>query len=109
LTGFFYPDTVISLCNNPPLKGYDQVCEHFQHQRPLLTSMKHKIIHIDVLPDRIYVQNEVTFIVKADPKQEELTMKVICLFWKTVNEDKTTMIDVYFDQSPVAERIKMFL
>jgi len=108
-TKFFKADTVVSLCNNPLLHGSDEVRTHFEQQRPFLTSMKHKIIDIDVLPDRIYVQNEVTFIVKADPKQEELKMKVVCLFWKKINENKTTYIDVYFDQSPVSEKMKMYL
>jgi len=106
-TKFFKADTVVSLCNNPLLHGCDEARTHFEQQRPFLTTMKHKIIDIDVLSDRIYVQNEVTFIVKDDPKQEELKMKVICLFVKKIDEDKASKIDVYFDQSPVVERMKM--
>ena len=55
LSKFFKADTVVSLCNNPSLKGCDEVRAHFEHQRPFLTCMKHTIIDIDVLPDRIYV------------------------------------------------------
>lgn len=94
---FFQDDTVVSICNNPPLKGFNEIREHFEQQHSLLTSMKHKIIDIDILPDRIYVENEVAFIVNDDPKQKELKMKVFFLIWKKINEDKTTFINIYFD------------
>jgi ketosteroid isomerase-like protein len=108
-TKFYKPDAVLNLCNNPSMKGYDEIRAHFQKEQPLLTSMKHTMKHIDVLPDRIYVQNEATFIVKADPKQKEIKFKAVCLFWKNIDEDKLSSVDVYFDPTPLIERIKMFL
>ncbi len=109
IDNFYKPDIVLNLCSYPSMIGFDQIRSHFENQKLLLTSMKHDIKYIDILFDRIYVQNEATFIVKNDPEQKEIKMKAVCLFWKNIDGDKVSAIDVYFDPTPLAERIKMFL
>jgi hypothetical protein len=105
-TKFFRPDTIINVRNDPPLK-YDEILPHFEKEQSLLTSLKHNLKHIDVLSDRIYVQADCISVVKNDPEQKETTMKMVCLFWKNINEDKLLSIDAYFDPSPLLERIKL--
>jgi ketosteroid isomerase-like protein len=109
LEKFYKPDTILNLCSNPPMIGFDQIRAHFENQQLLLTSMKHDIKYIDVLSDRIYVQNEANFIVKNDPEQKEIKIKAVCLFWKNIDGEKVSAIDVYFDPTPLTDRIKMFL
>jgi hypothetical protein len=91
------------------MKGYQEIHAHFEKQNPQLTSMKHNIHRVDVHSDRIYVQNESTFIVKNDPEQKEIKLKAIAVFSKNIDEEKVSSIDVYFDPTPLVERITMFL
>lgn len=107
LSTFHQKDIVLNLCNNPTMVGFDAMRTHFQNQQLLLTSMKHDLKDIDILPDRIYVRNIATFVVKNDPKQEEIKINAVCLFWKNYNEDKVSAIEVYFDPKELIERIQM--
>lgn len=106
---FHHSNITINLCSNPTMAGFDAIRAHFQDQQALLTSMQHDLKNIDVLPDRIYVRNVATFIVKNDPKQQEIKINAVCLFWKNINEDKVSRIEVYFDPKELIERIQMFI
>lgn len=108
LSKFHQTDIVLNLCNNPTMNGVEAMRVHFEKQQMILTSMKHDLKDIDILPDRIYVRNIATFVVKNDPKQEKITFNAVCLFWKKHNEEKASAIEVYFDPKELIERIQMF-
>jgi hypothetical protein len=42
--------------------------------------------------------------VKNDPEQKEIKIKAVCLFWKNIDGEKVSAIDVYFDPTPLADR-----
>ncbi|UJR32784.1 hypothetical protein I4U23_020246 [Adineta vaga] len=109
LEEFYKPDTVVNFGNFPPMNGIEVMRAHFKQQNSQLLSMKHRMKHIDVFADRIYAQNEATFIVKNDPEHKEIKLQAVCLFWKNINEKTATSIDVFLDPSPLLERIHMFL
>jgi len=44
------------------MKGYDEIRGHFQKEQCVLKSMKHDIQYISVLPERIYFENDTTYI-----------------------------------------------
>ncbi|CAF0828826.1 unnamed protein product [Adineta ricciae] len=105
---FYNPDSVVHFGNFPPMEGAEVLRAHFKRQNAQLLSMRHDLKHIDVFPDRIYVQNEATFVVKNDPERKEIKFPAVCLFWKNINEKKSSTIDVYLDPSPLLERLHMF-
>ena len=53
----------------PPLQGHDAIKGFFHKQFSLLDSMTHTIGHVDVLPDRIYQEAKIEYVVKGDPVQ----------------------------------------
>jgi len=102
---FYKQDTIVYFCNKPPMQGCDEIRTHFQKEQRLLKNMRHQIEHIAVLTDRIYVQNDTTYVVKNDP-DKEIKIKSSCVFLMNIGEDKPTSIHVYLDPTPLIEPIQ---
>ena len=44
--------------------------------------------HIDVLPDRIYQEANITYVVKNDPRKEAITVRGFAVYFKGVEEER---------------------
>ncbi len=108
VTDFYKPDAILNYGNSPSLKGLKEIADHFEKERVILSNIKHFLLHVDVFSDRIYVQKKDIFIVKNDPEQKEIIIKLLVVIWKKVDEDKLSSLDYYLDPTPLLERIKMF-
>ena len=56
-------------------------------------------------PERIYQEAKITYVIKADPTEEELVVKGFAVFHKGVEEERVRRFDVYGDFSEVYGRM----
>ncbi|PYI08822.1 hypothetical protein BO78DRAFT_364211 [Aspergillus sclerotiicarbonarius CBS 121057] len=103
---FYTSDCELLFPGRSPLKGQEAIINFFKQQSTVLESMKHTIGHIDVLPDRIYQEASIQYVLKADPEKKVIHIDGIAIFGKRVDEDKMRFFKVYLDPSPLAERLK---
>ncbi len=102
---FFAPNATIRFANNPALVGREEIIGSFNDTFKLLASMKHTVLAVDVLPEKIYQEALITYIVKNDPEQVPISVRGMAVFGKKVDESTVTFFDVYLDISPVFARI----
>ncbi|KAH8693893.1 hypothetical protein BGW36DRAFT_463524 [Talaromyces proteolyticus] len=100
----FAEDCTVSFAGQPPLTGQAEILDFFNTQFPTLELMQHTIKHVDVLPDRIYQEANIRYIIKNDPEKKEIDIKGIAIFGKKPDEDKLRFFTVYLDPSPIKER-----
>ncbi|KAJ5417599.1 Nuclear transport factor 2 [Penicillium crustosum] len=93
---FYTPD-----CGHDAIKGF------FNKQFSLLDSMTHTIGHVDVLPDRIYQEAKIEYVVKGDPEQKVIKVDGLAVFGRRVGEDQMSFFTVYLDPRPLLERKQM--
>ncbi|RAL06113.1 nuclear transport factor 2 family protein [Aspergillus ibericus CBS 121593] len=103
---FYAPDCEFRFPGRPLIKGQEAIINFFKQQSTVLESMKHTIGHFDVLPDRIYQEASIEYVLKADPEKKVIHVNGIAIFGKRVNEDQMRFFTVYLDPSPIAERLK---
>ncbi|PWY96569.1 hypothetical protein BO94DRAFT_529937 [Aspergillus sclerotioniger CBS 115572] len=104
---FFTPDCEFRFPGHPLLKGQEAIINFFKQQSTVLESMKHTIGHIDVLPDRIYQEASIEYVLKPDPEKKVININGFAIFGKRVDEDKMRSFTVYLDPSPLAERLRV--
>lgn len=61
---------------------------------------------MDVLPERIYQACVITYVVKRDPKLEEIAVRGFAVFHKRVGEERMARFDVYGDFGRVGEKVR---
>ena len=103
---FYTEDCVMQFPGLPQLKGHTEILNFFERQFLLLESMKHTITHFDVLPDRIYQEATISYVVKGDSEKKPVEVQGIAMFGKGVNEDKMSFFTVYLNPAPLQERIQ---
>ncbi|CAF1180678.1 unnamed protein product [Rotaria sp. Silwood1] len=108
VTKYFQPGAILNVGDLPPVKGLKEICDYIEQEHAQVSIIKHDIKHVDLFSDRVYVQKKSTVLVKNDPEQKEIIIKVIFVFWKKINEDKLSSLDVYCDPTSLFERIKMY-
>jgi hypothetical protein len=64
--------------------------------------MKHTIISVDVLADKIYHEASIRYIVKGD--DQEVLLQALTGFGKLEVEDKISYSHSYMDPGPLQER-----
>ena len=69
--------------------------------------MKHTIGHVDVLPDRIYQEATIDYVLKGDEEKKVVSVQGMAIFGKRVDEDKMRFFTVYLDTSPLVERVRV--
>lgn len=104
---FYTPDCVMRFPGQPPLQGHDAIKGFFKKQFSLLDSMTHTIGHVDVLPDRIYQEAKIEYVVKGDPEQKVVKIDGLAIFGRRVGEDQMSFFTVYLDPRPLLERKQM--
>lgn len=102
-------DCVMRFGDNPPCHGHAELLAFFNNQFPLLESMKHHITHVDVLPDRIYQEAEIHYVIKNDPEKKVIVVRGIAVFGKKPDEDRLSFFNVYLDGTQIKERIEAVL
>ncbi|CRG88147.1 Cystinosin homolog [Talaromyces islandicus] len=102
----FTEDSTLRFGDNPPCTGHAELLNFFNSQFPLLESMKHIIKHVDVLPDRIYQEAEIHYVIKNDPEKKDIVVRGMAVFGKKPDEDRLRFFDVYLDSSQIKERIE---
>ena len=92
----------------PPMKGHKEICDYAKEEHAQMPIIKYDINYVHVLPDRIYVEKDSTGIATNDPERKEITAKLFCVFWKKIDEDKLTSLDICFDATHLPESIQMY-
>lgn len=108
ITGFFYPDGAIAFNDQPPAKGHEAIQSYFDDFNSRISSTKHVVDRVDVLPDRLYIQLHVEFVVKNDPEQKIIRLGGMVAAEKKIVEDKVSFYKIYTDKAPLEQRIRMF-
>jgi hypothetical protein len=103
---FFSPDCEMRFPGQPILRGHKEIIAFFKRQFANLDSMKHTIRHFDTLPDRIYQEATISYVVRADPEKEQIDIPGIAIFGKGVSEERMSFFTVYLDPSPLHEKIR---
>ncbi len=107
LASFFTPEGVLRFANTPPVQGREEITKHFGFTfNNVFQSMSHTIVDFDVLPEKLYVTHELSYVVKGDTEQKVNKVPIVNVFWKKDNEDLSTRLEVYMDPSPVFERMR---
>lgn len=106
VTRFYTEDCELYFSGQPVVKGHDAIIALFEQQFALLESMQHEIHHFDVLPDRIYQEASISYIVKGDPEKRTVKLLGLAVFGKALGEDKMRFFRVYLDPTPLRERIQ---
>ncbi|QKX62912.1 uncharacterized protein TRUGW13939_10080 [Talaromyces rugulosus] len=109
IPALFTEDSTLRFGDNPPCTGHAELLNFFNSQFPLLESMKHIIKHVDVLPDRIYQEAEIHYVIKNDPEKKDIVVKGMAVFGKKPDEDRLSFFDVYLDSSQIKERVEAVL
>ncbi|KAL1710324.1 hypothetical protein EV121DRAFT_192881 [Schizophyllum commune] len=108
---FWAPVCVLQFSNAPEVTGRDAIIEFFSSQVPSLESMKHSIVGLDVVSDKIYLRSSITYRAKGDPEHTDITIPAFAVFFfpaeLTVDGgfDKMSRFEVYLDPAPLQERI----
>ncbi|GLA01207.1 hypothetical protein AnigIFM60653_011067 [Aspergillus niger] len=104
---FYAPDCEMRFPGHSPIKGQEAIINFFKEQSTILESMKHTIGHVDVLPDRIYQEATIEYVLKGDDEKKVVSVQGIAIFGKGVDEDKMRFFTVCLDRSPLVERVRV--
>ncbi|RAK92477.1 hypothetical protein BO79DRAFT_65280 [Aspergillus costaricaensis CBS 115574] len=104
---FYTPDCEMRFPGHAPIKGHEAIISFFKEQSTILESMKHTIGHVDVLPDRIYQEATIDYVLKGDEEKKVVSVQGMAIFGKRVDEDKMRFFTVYLDTSPLVERVRV--
>jgi hypothetical protein len=107
ITKFYDSNSGGQFGNLPPVKGQEACITLFESIFNPFSSMKHTIKHIDVIPERLYLDIEVTVLIKNDPERKPIAVDILVVLEKKVDKDKATGFHIYIDPSPIFERVKM--
>ena len=102
---FYTDDCVMTFAGNPSITGKSRIIDFFNSQFPHLESMKHTIKHVDVLPDRIYQEAEIRYVVKGDPERREILLPGMAVFGRRPGDEKMSFFTVYLDPTELKDRI----
>lgn len=102
---FYTDDCVMTFAANPSIKGISDIIGFFDSQLPHLESMKHTIKHVDVLPDRIYQEADIRYVVKGDPERKEILIRGMAVFGRKPGDERMSFFTVYLDPTALRERI----
>ncbi|EEA20854.1 hypothetical protein TMatcc_000851 [Talaromyces marneffei ATCC 18224] len=102
---FYTDDCVLRFAKNPAISGKSSIIDFFNSQFPHLESMKHTIKHVDVLPDRIYQEADIRYVVKGDPERKEIPVTGLAVFGRKLGDEKMSFFTVYLDPTELKERI----
>ncbi|CAM6104016.1 unnamed protein product [Calypogeia fissa] len=103
---FYTEDCVMEFPGHPVLQGHAAIIEFFKRQFLELESIKHTIKHVDALPDRIYQEATIEYVLKKDPEKKVIVVEGLAVFGKAVDEHKMRFFRVYLDPTPLAQRVK---
>lgn len=67
--------------------------------------MTHRIISVDILPDKIYHEASINYIVKGD--DQEIVLRAMTVFGKVMGEDKISYSHSYMYLSTLLERTQV--
>ncbi|EED20387.1 hypothetical protein TSTA_036130 [Talaromyces stipitatus ATCC 10500] len=93
---FYADDCVFTFAANPSVTGQSNIIEFFSTQFPYLEN---------VLPDRIYQEAEIRYVVKGDPERKDIVVNGMAVIGKRPEDEKMTFFTVYLDPTELKERI----
>ena len=107
IKGFFTPNAELTLGQSPTMHGHDELLPTITGYLTVFNMMKHVYVsaqaysykvltfplsgslgHFDVLPDKIYQQANIHYLVKGDVEKEEIVVKALAVFHKGVEDEK---------------------
>lgn len=106
VSGFYGEDCIMEFSGYPVMRGHAAILEFFEGQFAQLESMKHTIKHVDTLPDRIYQEATIEYVLKKDLDKKVIPVQGIAIIGKAVDEQRMSFFRVYLDPTPIAERIQ---
>ncbi|KAH6715159.1 hypothetical protein BKA61DRAFT_347630 [Leptodontidium sp. MPI-SDFR-AT-0119] len=92
----------LKFANNELLVGLDAINTFFGTTFPLLSSMKHEIVNLDVIDNKIYQTCTITYTVKDDPQNRTIKILAMGVFHLVPGAD-------FKSGEPIIERFDVFL
>jgi len=86
--GFYTPDAELNFANLPTVKGHEAIVKAMTGSMQSLESMKHTVGHIDVMPDRIYQEAKIQYVVKGDSSKELFEVMGFAVYHKTPKDNR---------------------
>ena len=101
---FFTTDAEFIQPGRPPVQGHAAIIAAMDAQQAVLQSITHNIKHVDLLPERVYVEADIKWAVKGDPEQKVVIGRGLGVFNKKLDEDRISRFDVFADFSELTKR-----
>ncbi|KAL2067793.1 hypothetical protein VTL71DRAFT_15889 [Oculimacula yallundae] len=104
-------DASMSLGNNPLLVGIEAITAYFASVFPLLSSMKHETISLDVIGNKVCQFGYIEYVVKDDPQNRTIKIPAMGVFHFVPEADFESgepllkHFDEFLDSSEVSEII----
>ncbi|CZS92882.1 uncharacterized protein RAG0_03390 [Rhynchosporium agropyri] len=99
---FYTKDGSLKFANNPLLIGLDAINASFATVFPLLSSMKHEIVNLDTISNKIYQTCTITYVVRDDPQNRTIKIPAMGVFHLVAGAD-------FRSGEPLVERFDVFL
>ncbi len=90
------PDVEVVVCNNPAMKGREQVKQGIGHFFSSIDGIRHNVVNVADLPDRTFLETNVDYL-RKDGRQ--VTIPVVTVLER--NGDLVKSLRIYFDVAPV--------
>ncbi|TGO40000.1 hypothetical protein BHYA_0044g00420 [Botrytis hyacinthi] len=109
LEKFYGKNAILRFGNEKEVKGVDGIRKFFEGVFPLLKSMKHELVDVDRIGNKIYQSVFITYVVKNDPEEREIKIPVLgkmFLLEDGEEEGKMSRFEVFGNPSEVFARIE---
>ena len=85
-------------------RGHEAIIAFMDAQQGVLRRIKHTIRRVDILPQRVYEEAGVEWVVKGDPEGRVIAGRGLGVFDEDCDEDRVRRFDVYADFSALVAR-----
>ncbi|KAM3073398.1 hypothetical protein ACMFMG_004702 [Clarireedia jacksonii] len=112
LSKFYSKDAVLRYGNDEEVKGVENITKFFHAVFPLLKLMKHELVEMDCVGNKIYESCFITYIVANDPEEKKIKIPAFGKIFLVEEGDeeagKIERFEVFLDASEVFRRIQEF-
>ncbi|TGO17799.1 hypothetical protein BPAE_0408g00080 [Botrytis paeoniae] len=111
LEKFYGKNAILRFGNEEEVKGVDGIRKFFEGVFPLLKSMKHELVDVDRIGNKIYQSVFINYVVKNDPEERVIRIPVLgklFLIEDGEEEGKMSRFEVFANPSEVFARMEDF-
>ncbi|PQE08937.1 Cystinosin protein [Rutstroemia sp. NJR-2017a WRK4] len=110
LSKFYSTNAVLRYGNIEEAKGVEEITKFFEAVFPLLKLMKHELVEMDRIGNKVYESCFITYIVANDPEEKKIKIpafgKIFLVEEGKEEAGKMERFEVFLDPSEVFARIQ---